>query len=63
MSAIKTANEAAHEVCRILGIDNRHVRGVTIDLAAGSVAVARVEFVLTREQWEQLGKSNEGDPE
>ena len=62
MSTIKTANEAAREVCKILGIDHRHVRGVTIDLASGGVAVARVEFILTREQWEQIGKSSEGEP-
>ena len=63
MSAIKTANEAAQEVCKILGIDNRHVRGVNIVLDAGGIAVARVELILTREQWSQIGQSTKDIPE
>lgn len=30
MSTIKMANEAAQEVCKILGVEHRNVRSITI---------------------------------
>ena len=56
MMNIKTSNEAAQEICKILGVGHRHVRGVTIILDSGSIAIARVEFVITQEQWAQIGR-------
>lgn len=55
MSTIKMANEAAQEVCKILGVEHRNVRSITIKLEAWQIATAQIEIVITEEQWAQIG--------
>ena len=57
MTAFKSANEAAVEVCKILGIANTNVRKVTVGLNIDDVATVNVEFIITREQWAQIGQA------
>lgn len=63
MNTIKMANEAAREVCELLGVDHRNVSGVVIRLDAGQVAVAEISMVITREQWAQIGAAGKQVPE
>ena len=56
MEHIKKSGEAGVEMCKILGIDNKYVSSVTIQLEANEIAVVLVKFILTKEQWSQIGQ-------
>ena len=58
---LKKSNEAAREIAKILNIDiaNTHIQDINIELPTRGIATAVVRIVITKEQWEQIGKVSE----
>lgn len=54
---IKPANEAAQELAKVMKIDNPMIQSISIELQANCMAVAVVRIAITKEQWEEIGKT------
>ncbi len=56
---LKPSRDAAIEIAEILGCQSDHISSIKIDLEARSIVRVNVEFVMTKEQWAQIGKAKE----